>query len=36
MRIKQEVEKEWNEWNSALSADEVGPLVGLRFKSVGN
>ena len=32
LRIKQEVEKEWNEWNIVLSADEVGPLVGLRFK----
>ena len=32
LRIKQEVEKEWGEWNNVLSADEVGPLVGLRFK----
>ena len=35
LRIKQEVEKEWNEWNNVLdvlSADEVDPLVGLRFK----
>ena len=35
LRIKQEVEKEWGEWNNVLdvlSADEVDPLVGLRFK----
>ena len=34
LRIKQEVEKEWNEWNNVIdvrSADEVGPLIGLRF-----
>ena len=35
LRTKQEVEKEWNEWNNAkdvLSADEADPLIGLRFK----
>ena len=32
LRIKQEVEKEWNEWDIVLSAGEVDPLVGLRFK----
>ena len=35
LRIKQEVEKEWGEWNNVmdvLSADEVDPLIGLRFK----
>ena len=35
LRIKQEVEKEWSEWNNAIDvrgADEVGPLIGLRFK----
>ena len=32
LRIKQEVEKEWNEWENVLSADEVDPLIGLRFK----
>ena len=32
LRTKKEVEQEWNEWNNVLSDDEVGPLVGLRFK----
>ena len=35
LRIKQEVENEWNEWNNVadvMSADEVDPLIGLRFK----
>ena len=35
LRIKQEAEKEWDEWDNVLdvkSADEVGPLIGLRFK----
>ena len=32
LRIRQEVEKEWGEWKNVLSADEVDPLVGLRFK----
>ena len=32
LRIKQEAEKEWNGRNDVLSADEVDPLIGLRFK----
>ena len=32
LRIRQEVEKEWGGWKNVLSADEVDPLVGLRFK----
>ena len=32
LRIKQEVEKEWDEWKNVLGADEVDPLIGLRFK----
>ena len=32
LRIRQEVEKEWGECESAYSADEVGPSIGLRFK----
>ena len=34
LRIKQELEKEWGEWNNVVgvkSADEVDPLIGLRF-----
>ena len=32
LRIRQEVEKEWGEWENVLSDDEVGPLIGLRLK----
>ena len=32
LRIKEEVETEWGEWNNVLSSGAVGPLVGLRFK----
>ena len=32
LRIRQEVEKEWGEWKNVLSADEVDPLIGIRFK----
>ena len=32
LRIRQEVEKEWGERENVLSADEVGPLIGLRLK----
>ena len=35
LRIRQEVEKEWNEWNNVVdvkSADEVDPLIGISFK----
>ena len=35
LRIRQEVEKEWGEWDNVVdvkSADEVDPLIGLRFK----
>ena len=32
LRIRQEVEKEWDECKNVLSADEVGPLIGLRYK----
>ena len=32
LRIRQEVEKVWGEWKNVLSADGVGPLIGLRFK----
>ena len=32
MRIRQEVGREWGEWKNVLSADEVDPLIGLRFK----
>ena len=32
MRIRQEVGEEWGEWKNVLSAVEVGPFIGLRFK----
>ena len=32
LRIRREVEKEWDARGDVLSADEVGPLIGLRFK----
>ena len=32
LRIRRVVEKEWGEWKNDYSADEVGPLIGLRFK----
>ena len=32
MRIRKEAEKEWGEWGNVLSAGEVDPLTGLRFK----
>ena len=32
LQIKQEVEKEWSNWDKVLSADEVDPQVGFRFK----
>ena len=31
-RIRHEVGKEWGEWKNVLSAGEVDPLIGLRFK----